>query len=689
MLLLLSMALVMVVSSYFTRRNVHELSDRVVQQAVARVELRIRALLSQARIQNAQEQVLLNGQQLPLADTKVLGGFLAHSLQVLPEMFGLGLGLQQNGDYVFAERETNGLIRAKEYIVDKSGQRVIRHTRWNGSNCELLKIEPWDGYDPRQRPFYEAAVVARTNVWTETYQFWHGNERGAFPGVTYATPLYGANGKLLGVLNADFELDALCRFLEDLHAGLGGYVFVVERRHDRTLRLIAHPDPKMLVDVTNGQISPATMKDRTAAAFVQVVLTDKQQQEILVAGHSIIFTAEGKKYFGSAHNLDGNDLPRWTVAVVIPVDSVMADVYRNDLRAAAAALVCLGLAALVALRLARRVAEPLRLLTREAEAIGRLELEVKPETHSRVTEIDQLSKSIVATKTNLRSFQKFVPADIVRELVQTAAEAELGGRCATLTLFFSDIANFTALSEKMSPEALVSHIGEYLGGMTNVIHAGGGTVDKFIGDGVMAFWGAPQANPDHARDACLAALAYQRALVDLRDRWRQAGAPELHARIGLHTGPVIVGNIGSTDRLNYTAIGDSVNLTSRIEGLNKFYGTKILVSATCLEAAGKTVLARPVDKVSVKGRSESIVVYELLGLAVGADELIHRVADLTGEAFAAYLRKDFSVAREKYQALIGLRSDDSVAVLMEKRCAELAVASLSADHDLTFQMREK
>src|SRR5262249_26375049 len=153
-----------------------------------------------------------------------------------------------------------------------------------------------------------------------------------------------------------------------------------------------------------------------------------------------------------------------------------------------------------------------------------------------------------------------------------------GGEHRRLTIYFSDIADFTSISESMPPEALVAHLGEYLQAMSEQVLAAGGTVDKYIGDAVMAFWGAPLENAEHDRGAGTAAVRNQQPLRKLRERWQAEGKPPFRARIGIHTGEVIVGNIGSAARLNYTVIGDAVNLASRLEGLNKYYDTSILIS---------------------------------------------------------------------------------------------------------------
>jgi adenylate cyclase len=686
LILLSSMSLIAVVSSIFTRRSVRELSDRIVDQTLARVELRIDDLLARAMDQNAQERLLMAGRQLSMTDFKELGGFLAHSLDVQRDLSDLGFGLGQNGDYVFAERLLDDTVRVREYVNNDSGARVIRDWRWNGAQRELLQETPWDGYDPRKRPFYERAVAAGTNAWTETYQFWHRNEHGAIPGVTFASPLYDANGRLLGVLNADFDLAALCRFLGEVRKGMVGYAFVVERRGDGVLRLIAHPDPSALPASGTETNGLRNLPDRAVAAFEQAEMTNEAAHASSITKGTFTFVADGRTLFGSARELAQ---PPWTIGVIIPVQDVMGGVYRNDQWEFWIGLTCLTFSAFFAVRVARRVAEPLRQLTREAQAIGRLELDSKTGTVSRIEEVSLLANSMTEMKSSLRSFQKFVPADVVRDLVLSATEARLGGRRATLTLLFSDVADFTAMAERMEPEALVAHIGEYLGEMSEVIHARSGTLDKFIGDGIMAFWGAPRENPAHAREACAAAWQCQRALMRLRGKWRLMHRPELRARIGLHTGTVIVGNIGSENRLNYTAVGDSVNLTSRLEGLNRFYGTEILISAACLEAAGSAIVTRPVDNVSVKGRTEGLIVHELLGMAdeTGAEQ--RQLSEATTAAFAAYLRGDFADAHERYRALLAFQPDDPVAVVMEARCREFIGTPPPTDWNTTFRMKLK
>lgn len=287
-------------------------------------------------------------------------------------------------------------------------------------------------------------------------------------------------------------------------------------------------------------------------------------------------------------------------------------------------------------------------------------------------------------KTGLRSFQKYVPEELVRSLIESGEEAELGGSRKELTVFFSDIVGFTSISEQLTPDRLVALLAVYLEEMTGEILRSGGTVDKYIGDAIMAFWGAPRSHETPALSACRAALANQARLEALRVRWEQEGLPPLRARIGLHTGEAIVGNFGSPRRLDYTAIGDTVNVASRLEGLNRVYGTEILISKATRRAVGEMMITRPIDRVAVKGRKEGLLVYELLGEVGGPADSEAPLHDRYVEALNLYFEKDWKAAAEGFESAIGDGPNNSAAILMRERCKQLLVNPPSADWDGVF-----
>jgi adenylate cyclase len=367
--------------------------------------------------------------------------------------------------------------------------------------------------------------------------------------------------------------------------------------------------------------------------------------------------------------MTGKELPGWIIALVIPSDEIMGPVKRNNRQTLAIGLASFFLILIASAWISMRISKPLGEIARETEAIGQFELEAQPPGHSMFKEVDQLMVATQNMKTGLRSFQKYVPADIVRELLASGQETELGGRKETLTIFFSDIKGFTSISEILSPESLVEQMAEYLEAMSNEIRQKPpGTVDKFIGDSIMAFWGAPTPNPDHAPSACRAALLCQERLGHLREKWTQEGKPLFFQRIGIYTGEVIVGNIGSETRMNYTVIGDAANIASRLEGLNKYYDTQIIIGDSTCELVKEEFIVRPLDLVSVVGSTKGIKIYELVGEKKIPDEQKVQVAELCATGLELYLNRRWNEAMAHYKKVRELSPGDQPAIIMLERC---------------------
>lgn len=334
----------------------------------------------------------------------------------------------------------------------------------------------------------------------------------------------------------------------------------------------------------------------------------------------------------------------------------------------------------------RRISKSLMLLEADMSRIQKFDLDSKIEINSHIVEVIKMKNAVDNMKNGLRSFKKYVPADLVGELVKLKKEAVLGTERRELTIFLSDIAKFTTISENLSPEQLSENLGVYFEGMTKTILR---TVDKYIGDAIMAFWGAPHYTENHAVSGCYTALQCQRYLDTLDKKWAKEGTPLFTTRIGLNTGEAIVGNIGYEERFDYTAIGDNVNLASRLEGLNKFYGTRIMISEFTYAQAQKHIETRFIDVVSVKGKSKSVIVYELISEKDNIDKELKQFIDLFNYGTSLYLNRKWSEAIKVFTETNKKTPQDIPSQILLSRCLKYAEKPPPVDWSGVVVMQEK
>ncbi|CAN5822074.1 adenylate/guanylate cyclase domain-containing protein [soil metagenome] len=283
-------------------------------------------------------------------------------------------------------------------------------------------------------------------------------------------------------------------------------------------------------------------------------------------------------------------------------------------------------------------------------------------------------------KAKLRAvFSQYVAGPVVDRILADPARAKLGGERKELTVLFSDIRGFSLFSEDMQPEQLAAFLGEYLTPMTELVLESEGTLDKYIGDAVMAIWGAPVDVPDHPARACETALRMQEKLVGLNATWAKTGKPVVAIGIGINTGAMAVGNMGSAARFDYTVLGDQVNLAARLEALTKEYGVSILCGETTANSAGAGFVFREIDLVRVKGRAGAVPVFELVGRATTV------VEPTFVTALAAYRARDFATARIQFAALTG----DAVAERLAARCEVLLASPPAEDWDGVYEQVSK
>jgi adenylate cyclase len=501
-----------------------------------------------------------------------------------------------------------------------------------------------------------SATAGRTPVDPRRFSWvLQAREAGAHISTLHDLPLIGRPGLTIshglpggGAVGLDVPLDSLGRRLA------AGAV----SRHGVTMLftedgiLLAGQDPDRVVP--RGQRTQWTTLAASGDPALTALWSTFAEARLREGGTGIV-SIDGREHLAHLVGVADFVAPRVLVGVLAPLDDFTGGIERGirigtllGFGALALGLVGLGI-------VAWRVSRPLGVLTREAEAIRRLDLTTPLQLTTHITEVERLAQAMGGMKAALRLFSVYVPRDLVRKLMAEGAEAELGGERRRLTVMFSDVQNFTTIAERMDPEELMRITSTYFQALTDELLEHQATIDKYIGDAVMAIWNAPKRDLAHALHGCRAALHARALTLRLEEDFAARGWPRLHTRFGVHSGEAVVGNVGSTDRMAYTAIGSMVNLASRLEGMNKMYGTQILVSEATRLGAGSGFVFRPVDLVLAKGTQDPVEVHELVGLSAATDPkdaplLADRAQVMRlpawGEAIRAFRAGQFPRARE-------------------------------------------
>jgi adenylate cyclase len=288
------------------------------------------------------------------------------------------------------------------------------------------------------------------------------------------------------------------------------------------------------------------------------------------------------------------------------------------------------------------------------------------------------------------AFTHYVPKKVVAEILKNPDQLKLGGEEREVTVLFSDIAGFTTISEQLEPSQLVHLLNEYLTEMSEIILTNEGIIDKYEGDAIMAEFGVPVHFEDHAVLACRTALEMQKRLSRLRDKWKTENQPQLSARIGINTGEVIVGNLGSRDVFDYTVLGDAVNLGSRLEGVNKVYGTQIMISEFTHEIIQDYFISRMIDIIQVKGKTEAIRVYELIAEKdEQPDEKILEILNQFQDGIAHYQKQKWDAGLACFKNCIELNDKDMPSQIYIERCQSFKINPPDPDWNGVTVLDEK
>ncbi|MGO9375133.1 MAG: adenylate/guanylate cyclase domain-containing protein [Syntrophobacteraceae bacterium] len=597
-----------------------------------------------------------------------LGAFSGHDFSKI-EMYTLGvlrsfpqvsmfyLG-DEKGNYVSVRKLPDGTM--KSWIINTSVSPPSNSFIDRNAALKVARIDKSNliDFDPRVRPWYVGAKTTGTNFWTDLYISFSSQR----PTITSSYPVFGPDGKLKGIWAMDIDLDEISNFLKMQKIGKSGIEVIINHKSE----IVAYPELSSLIREENGGLRPVRVEELgvepLSAAYREHMSTRKSRVSV---------ESGGRTWLASIMDFPKPFPKKWKIAMVVPEDDFMGGAKQEMIIMLLISAVMLGLAVLLAFAISGGITSPIRLIAEATVKIKSFNLEEKIHIPSRMKEIQLMREAISSMQKGLHAFRRYVPAELVRQLISTGEGAQLGGQKKDLTVFFADITGFTSIAELLPPENLMLHLSEYFDELTRILNSHGATVDKYIGDAIMAFWGAPLLDDDHAVHACEAGLACQEKVAVLNRRWADEGKCAFVTRIGISSGETLVGNVGSTERMNYTVMGDNVNVASRLEAANKLYGTRIIVSRATYEAASQKLLFRPLGLIAVKGKSEGQAIYELVGRRTEGKR--GRAAQLCEEftrGLNAYLSQNWDEACEIFTSLSARFPEDAPTHFYLSRCAQ-------------------
>lgn len=608
--------------------------------------------------------------------TDMIENISLEALEVYPQFSAVYLG-DESGNFVMSRRLEEGNFSTR--IISRTSKpagtiEIDRNHDWQIIATRSYSIFP---YDPRERPWYVLAKAEGRAIWSREYQLFTDK----VPGITCAHPVYGPDGAYAGAVGIDFRLGELAEFLKSLKIGDSGLAFIADSEGN----VLAYPE-KSGLDFDNIRTPRSPLQQSIKSGWIKAAL----EKFIMERTLRFTYTHMGANYIASFRPFPDTFGRDWTLGIIVPEEDFIGPIARIHETTLLFSFWLLIIGGFLTSALARELTNPIKALTREAEEIQKLNFEGEITIKSPIAEITAMSVAMNSMKKALGAFKKYVPAEVVQGLVNRHNEARLEAHAEEITLMFTDISSFSSIAEKVTPSQLLEQLSEYFDCIAATIHRYDGTIDKYIGDSVMAFWGASLNRSGQSKRACRAAVEIIRATAELNDKWERQGKEVFATRIGVNTGVSLVGNFGSSDRFNYTAIGDSVNLASRLEGLNKLYETEIIVSEMTAHAAGEEFIFRPLDIVAVKGRHGSVKVYQLLDLSKADDaELLQKIVSMSEEALQSYLDRDWRTSYEQFQKLLEILQEDPAAEMYMSRCRELHGNPPGPDWDGVFRVQSK
>lgn len=496
------------------------------------------------------------------------------------------------GVFIQVRRYPSLIVR----VIKKEDKRFVDTWYTKNSDLETIDIKTTDSdYTPNSRIWYEIAHDSEHTFWSEPYLYATSHELG----ITVSRAIFDENGTKTKVAGADITYQRFNQFLSTQAKKIGGNILIFDTKQN----IIASSFKK---HQANTKEIPKLNSSNSG------IFSQSYQNYLQGKKSGIVEDENGQKYIYFFYPFPKDSSQKWEILTLIPQKIILGDILLTIYQTIAISLVILILFIFIVMYLSKKISRPIRTITQQIKSIETLQLDIEISEDSQITEIRAVQHSLNSLKIALSSFIKYIPVDLVKRLIELNQEAKIGGREKDLAIMFTDIENFTTISEAMHPSDVATELSEYFDVINRVIKQKYGTIDKYIGDGVLAFWGAPKEVENPILLAVQSLIEIEKEIKKFNIHREKENKAPFKTRIAVHYGKTLVGNIGSKDRLNYTIIGDSVNITARLEAINKQYGTYNIISDEVYAHIKGMYKTQYLDSISLKGKTKVTKFYTII-----------------------------------------------------------------------------
>ena len=489
------------------------------------------------------------------------------------------------GDFIQVRRYPTLEARVVEHKTHKETLFHINHR----SKITQIRSQ-YNSFSPLNRLWYTLVEEQNKISWSKPYVYATFSE----VGITASVGVY-KNHQKIKVIGADITYQKFNAFIKKQSLKIDAEIVIFDDKQ----YIIASSLP-----LKEEKEKVLTLKNSHYSLLNEAYQSGKRD--------GVIVDNNGISYLYFFQEFPKTSAQQWYILTLIPQETILGNIKTTMYQTIAISLLIFLIFIAIIAYSSHKISKPIRKISKQIRRIEKLDFKINIEQNSNITEIKEVQSSLQSLQQALNSFSKYIPIELVKQLIELKIEAKIGGEEKPLAFMFTDIENFTTLSETMPPALVAQQLSEYFELLATIIKKNNGTVDKYIGDAVLAFWGAPKEVENPISLAIKTLIEIEHKLENLNAKWEREGMKPFKTRIGVHFGKALVGNIGSTNRLNYTVVGDNVNITARLEALNKAYGTYNIISQTIYEKMKEPYPVRYLDSVLLKGKTKPTKFYTLI-----------------------------------------------------------------------------